>query len=80
MAGAGHPLADSVPIWFDARADVQKERVFKAINEESWYLKTGNGFPAALYSVFKLLWYRDNNPDLYHNTYKFIGTKDYINY
>ena len=26
------------------------------------------------------MWYMDNMPDVYKNTYKFIGTKDYINY
>ncbi len=53
---------------------------FKTIDEDEWYLSTGNGFPAPLYAVFKQMWYMDNMPEVYKNTYKFVGTKDYINY
>ncbi len=80
LSKSGELLINTVPIWFDARADVQAENVFKTIDERSWYLKTGNGFPAALYAAFKILWYRDNMPELYEKTEKFIGTKDFINY
>ena len=41
---------------------------------------TGNGFPAPLYAVFKMMWYQDNEPDMYRHIDKIIGTKDYINY
>ncbi len=41
---------------------------------------TGNGFPPPLYSVFKIMWYRDNEPEMFKNIHKVIGTKDYINY
>ena len=43
-------------------------------------MTTGNGFPAALYTVFKIMWYRDNEPDIYRDAFKIIGTKDYINF
>jgi xylulokinase len=45
-----------------------------------WYLTTGNGFPAAHYTVFKVLWYRDHQPDLYRKIGKIVGTKDYLNF
>ncbi|MBI9106793.1 MAG: FGGY-family carbohydrate kinase [Spirochaetales bacterium] len=80
MSGNGELLLESVPIWSDARAGVQAANFFKNIDEKQWYLKTGNGFPAALYSIFKILWYRDNMPDVYSRSAKFIGTKDYINF
>ena len=76
----GRLLRSSVPIWSDSRADKQAEDFFKKTDEESWYMKTGNGFPAKLYSVFKILWYRDNEPDVFEKIYKVLGTKDYINY
>ena len=76
----GRLLLDSVPIWSDARAGKQAETFFRTVDESSWYMKTGNGFPAALYSIFKILWYRDNMPDIFNATSKFIGTKDYVNY
>ena len=76
----GDLLVETVPIWSDSRAKEQAERFFKTIDEDEWYRTTGNGFPAPLYAVFKQMWYMDNMPDVYKKTYKFIGTKDYINY
>lgn len=80
LSESGELLADSVPIWSDSRAKIQSKRFFETVDEEEWYLTTGNGFPAPLYSIFKLMWYMDNIPEMYDDTYKFIGTKDYINY
>ena len=76
----GQLLIDQVPIWSDSRAEEESKEFFDTINEEEWYLTTGNGFPAPLYSIFKIMWYKNNMKDLYNDTYKFIGTKDYINY
>lgn len=76
----GALLAEYVPIWSDSRAEKQGKRFFETVSEEEWYLTTGNGFPAALYSVFKIMWYQDEMPELYEKTDSFIGTKDYINY
>lgn len=76
----GDVLAETVPIWSDSRAKKQAERFFETVDQDEWYLTTGNGFPAPLYAVFKQMWYMDNMPQVYENTYKFIGTKDYINY
>jgi xylulokinase len=80
----GRVLADFVPIWSDARASKQVKDIFSGVEnrveEKNWYLKTGNGFPPALYSAFKILWYKENCPDVYNATDKFIGTKDFLNY
>ncbi|MDR1900706.1 MAG: hypothetical protein LBQ88_00285 [Treponema sp.] len=69
-----------VPIWTDARAQKQAKTVFSRLDEDEWYLKTGNGFPAYLYSAFKILWYKENREEIYNKTLAFIGTKDYLNY
>ena len=76
----GRLLAEFVPIWSDARASKQAKDVFARLSEKDWYLKTGNGFPPHLYSAFKILWFKENRPDVYNAADKFIGTKDYINY
>ena len=76
----GRLLLEKTPLWSDARARAQAAAFFDTYEYSKWYLTTGNGFPAELYSIFKILWYRDNQPDIYQNTYKFLGTKDYINY
>ncbi|MDR1895068.1 MAG: FGGY-family carbohydrate kinase [Spirochaetales bacterium] len=75
----GTVLWDDIPIWTDARASAQAGEVFSRINELEWYKKTGSGFPPHLYSAFKILWYKQNKPELFNRVDKFIGTKDYLN-
>ncbi len=43
-------------------------------------MTTGNGFPAACYTVFKAMWYSNHEPEMWRRVYKLLGTKDYINY
>ena len=74
-------LKKAVPIWSDSRPGGQQMKAFfKDVTENKWYNITGNGFPPALYSLFKILWYRDHEPEVYENIDKVIGTKDYINF
>ncbi len=72
-------LVDSVPIWSDTRAQSEAKEFFGAVDETAWYLATGNGFPASCYAIFKIMWYRKHLPEVYRQTHKFIGSKDYIN-
>lgn len=76
----GSLLRESTPIWSDSRPAAQTAEFFKNISEDEWYMQTGNGFPAPLYSIFKIMWYRDNEPEMFNKIDKIIGTKDYINY
>lgn len=77
--GRGGLLTDRVPIWSDSRAGAEARTFFRSIGEKDWYLTTGNGFPAPLYSIFKIMWVREHARALYDRTDKFIGTKDYLN-
>lgn len=76
----GGLLLQAVPIWSDARAEKQAKEFFRTRSEEAWYLKTGNGFPSHLYSAFKLIWYKQNMPEMFSKISSVLGTKDYINY
>lgn len=76
----GGLLCENVPIWSDSRAVEQARKFFLQVPEGEWYQTTGNGFPPALYSIFKLMWFKEHLPHVYEQTAKFIGTKDYINY
>jgi xylulokinase len=76
----GKLLREATPIWSDSRPLSQSNQFFETVDENEWYLMTGNGFPPPLYSVFKIMWYRDNEPEMFKNIHKVIGTKDYINY
>ena len=76
----GQLLREGTPIWSDSRPDTQVGEFFSRVNEARWYHTTGNGFPAALYTAFKVMWYRDNEPDMFARIARVIGTKDYVNY
>ena len=80
MDGSGVVLRDRTPIWSDKRPADQAAAFFEKIDPDEWYLRTGNGFPAPHYTVFKAMWYRDCEPDLFEAIDTIIGTKDYINY
>ena len=80
VSDKGELLLDSVPIWSDMRAEKQAADYFRNADYDSWYLETGNGFPAHLYSAFKIQWYKENMPEVFEKADVFLGTKDYINY
>ncbi len=80
LDAGGRLLCESTPIWSDRRAEAQTEPFFNRTDPAQWYLTTGNGFPAAHYTVFKVLWYRDHQPDLFGRIDKVLGTKDYLNF
>ena len=72
-------LRDSTPIWSDSRPIDEVRSFFNEVDENEWYNITGNGFPAPLYAAFKIMWYRNHEPEMFGNIHKVIGTKDYIN-
>lgn len=76
----GKLLTETVPIWSDTRATEETIEFFQKIREETWYMTTGNGFPAPCYSIFKLMWLKKNQPDIFSKIDKVLGSKDYINY
>jgi len=80
LDAGGRLLRASTPIWSDKRPVAQAARFFEKIDPIRWYRLTGNGFPAPHYTVFKILWYRDCEPEMFGRIHKVIGTKDYINY
>lgn len=74
--GRGELVAQSTPIWSDTRGDAGE--VFSRIDEEAWYLRTGNGFGAALYPVFKARTLRAEDPEGWERTRVLLGSKDWI--
>ena len=76
----GGLLQASTPIWSDGRAQKEAEGFFSRFDETAWYMRTGNGFPAPLYTLFKILWLRENLPEVFARTRRILGTKDYLNF
>lgn len=80
LAKDGTLLRRQTPIWSDSRPDSQVIDFFEKVDENDWYQMTGNGFPAPLYPVFKIMWYRDNEPEMFGKIASVIGSKDYVNF
>lgn len=76
----GRLLRTAVPIWSDGRADQQVSRFFEKIDHAEWYRLTGNGFRPASYAVFKMLWYKQNEPAMFRRVSKILGSKDFVNF
>ncbi len=75
---AGTPLRPSI-IWADSRAQAQVQQLEQHISQQDFYRITGHRNTPS-YGVQKLMWVKDNEPSVYHNTYKVLNAKDYIVY
>ena len=75
----GALLRETVPIWSDTRAARQTSAFFQNTDRDRWYMTTGNGFPAECYAVFKIMWYRDNEPAMFSRIHAVLGSKDWVN-
>ncbi len=73
---AGELVARDTPIWSDTRG--RTRRILDRIDEDEWYLRTGNGFGAALYPVFKTQTMRAEDPEGWVRTRALLGSKDWI--
>jgi xylulokinase len=75
----GALLRQRTLLWSDSRALPQMKRFFEKTDYNRWYRITGAALRAENYAVFKIMWHRDNEPELFGSTKAFLGTKDYIN-
>ena len=72
----GRPLRRAL-IWADMRAKAQEARIREAIDETEFYHLTGHRLSPS-YGGQKLMWVRENEPEIYNATYKMLNAKDYI--
>jgi xylulokinase len=74
----GRVLQKRVFLWADHRSQAQAEFVKERLGWENFYHRTGGGMEIALYPIAKILWLKENEPETYKRTYKFLGTKDLL--
>ena len=72
----GNPLRPSI-IWADQRAQAQAAAIEKEIPLRDFYRIAGHRNSAS-YGIQKLMWVRDNEPEVYARTYKTLNAKDFI--
>ncbi len=75
----GRVVRKYVMIWADLRAEEQgKKLVEKLGGYENFYKIHGLGHPLGMLSISKVMWLKENEPEVYNRTYKFLQTWDYI--
>ena len=65
------------PIWMDTRAQSICDRLNDEIGADSIFQVAGNSLQPA-YSTAKVLWYKENLPEIYEKIYKILQSNSYI--
>lgn len=76
LDAAGEPVRPAI-IWADTRARDQTEVLINEVGMEEGYRITGHRLNPT-YSLAKLMWVRDNEPDTFARARHFLTAKDYL--
>jgi len=74
----GNVLAKT-PIWMDTRARAICDRVLKEVGEDQIFSVAGNNFLPS-YTTPKMIWFKENCPEVFAKTYNFLQSNSYIVY
>lgn len=72
-------VLDRTPIWMDTRARDICERVKSQVGEDRIFSIAGNDFLPS-YSTPKMLWMKEEKPEIFEKTYRFLQSNSYIVY
>jgi len=72
----GNPLHKAM-IWMDRRASKQSQMALEEVGFDRIFQVSGNSFDAT-YTTPKILWLKENKPEVYKNTFKFLQCNSYI--
>ncbi len=68
---------DRTPIWMDTRARDMCEKIKNRIGEDRIFDIAGNDFLPS-YSTPKMIWFKEEKPEVFKKTYKFLQSNSYI--
>ncbi|MFX1277041.1 MAG: FGGY-family carbohydrate kinase [Promethearchaeota archaeon] len=74
----GNPLSHAL-VWQDRRTTKQVEYIKEKIGVDKIYKTTGLTIDP-YFSATKILWFKDNKPDIYQKAHKFLLVSDFIFY
>lgn len=66
-------------VWMDRRATLQTDWVKENVPKDLIFPITGN-YVDSYYGFTKIMWIRDNEPDIWKKIYKFVTPKDFVVY
>lgn len=70
------PLCNAIS-WLDVRAEEESARISAELTDKEMYIMTGKPV-SATYTLPKLLWIKENLPDVYDRAYKFLMPMDFL--
>ena len=70
--GDGRPLRDAI-VWLDNRAERQAEEIRQHFGEQRVYEVSGQPEITATWPACKLLWVKENEPDIFSKIWKIIA-------
>lgn len=73
---AGRSLGPAIAS-FDPRSAPQAARLVEALSERSIFTITGMP-PHAMYSLCKILWWKEHRPDVFRSTHRFLTFGEYV--
>ncbi len=76
---SGNPLRKAI-VWLDNRASVQAEKIKEHFGEKKVYEVTGQPEVTATWPASKLLWVKENEPQIFVNVKKVFLLEDYLLY
>jgi xylulokinase len=71
------PIRNAI-LWNDTRCVQEVEEVKQKIGVEEVFKMTG--VPPGYWTIYKILWLKKNEPELYAKTYKFVLVPDFLTY
>ena len=71
-----NPLMNAI-CWLDSRAEAEADEMLATISQDEFFAITGKR-AEVIYVLPKILWIRNNLPEIYKKTYKFLMAHDYI--
>ena len=71
------PLRHAI-LWNDIRCGDQNEWALNKVGRQRIYEQTG--YNPGIWTVYKAMWLRDKEPDLYQRMHKFLLVQDYLTY
>lgn len=74
---SNRPLGSAI-VWLDNRATVQAEALRSQFGREQVYTITGQADMLATWPAAKILWLRENRPDIFRLTKKYLLLEDYL--
>lgn len=73
----GRVIYRSPSLWCDKRSAPQCEKLKEKVGDELFLKKAANPITPA-WTATKIMWLKENLPEIYEKTYKFLVPKDYI--